>query len=89
MLKGDRKLLQSSNNANVKPNAVVAQDSGGRYRIAAAALAAYLKNLVGRYVVVYVKTGVYDEYITGKCVHIWRWSPEINATEMGYMYRYS
>ena len=55
MLKGDRKLLQSSNNANVKPNAVVAQDSGGRYRIAASALAAYLKNLVGRCVVVYAK----------------------------------
>ncbi|CAM8927002.1 unnamed protein product [Rhodiola kirilowii] len=59
---GDRKLLASGNN-NIKPNAVVAKDGSGQYKTIAAALAAYPKNNKGRYVI-YVKAGIYDEYIT-------------------------
>uniref|UniRef100_A0A7N0ULF6 Pectinesterase n=1 Tax=Kalanchoe fedtschenkoi TaxID=63787 RepID=A0A7N0ULF6_KALFE len=59
---GDRKLLASSN-AQIKPNAVVAKDGSGQYKTIAAALAAYPKNNKGRYVI-YVKAGIYDEYIT-------------------------
>ncbi|KAI6672608.1 hypothetical protein NL676_000514 [Syzygium grande] len=42
---------------------VVAKDGSGRFRTIAAALAAYPKGNRGRYVI-YVKAGVYDEYIT-------------------------
>ncbi|KAG2697804.1 hypothetical protein I3843_07G122500 [Carya illinoinensis] len=59
----DRKLLASHNNGGVVPNAVVAKDGSGHFKTIAAALAAYPKNLRGRYVI-YVKAGVYDEYIT-------------------------
>ncbi|KAK2646451.1 hypothetical protein Ddye_021646 [Dipteronia dyeriana] len=59
----DRRLLAGKNNARVKPNAVVAKDGTGQYKTIAAALAAYPKNLKGRYVI-YVKAGVYNEYIT-------------------------
>lgn len=61
----DRKLLASQGNAGRPPvpNAVVAKDGSGKYRTIAAALAAYPKNLRGRYVI-YVKAGVYNEYIT-------------------------
>ena len=58
----DRKLL-AANNAQIVPNAVVAKDGSGRFRTIAAALAAYPKNNKGRYTI-YVKAGVYDEYIT-------------------------
>ncbi|EEF43188.1 pectinesterase [Ricinus communis] len=63
MPNADRKLLGSATNANVKPNAIVAQDGSGQYKTIAAALAAYPKDLVGRYII-NVKAGVYDEYIT-------------------------
>ncbi|CAL5338040.1 unnamed protein product [Camellia sinensis] len=59
---GDRKLL-ATNNAQLKPNAVVAKDGSGQYKTIAAALAAYPKNNKGRYII-YVKAGIYDEYIT-------------------------
>ncbi|KAJ7955325.1 Pectinesterase [Quillaja saponaria] len=59
---GDRKLLQASPN-NLKPNAIVAKDGSGQYKTIAAALAAYPKDLRGRYII-YIKVGVYDEYIT-------------------------
>jgi len=60
----DRKLLaRASPSSNVRPNAVVAKDGSGQFRTIAAALAAYPKNLQGRYVI-YVKAGIYDEYIT-------------------------
>ena len=58
----DRKLLQV-NNGKIAPNAVVAKDGSGQFKTIAAALAAYPKNHQGRYVI-YVKAGVYDEYIT-------------------------
>lgn len=59
----DRKLMAAHSNGNVKPNAVVAKDGSGQFKTIAAALAAYPKNLRGRYVI-YVKAGVYDEYVT-------------------------
>ncbi|XP_030471477.1 pectinesterase-like [Syzygium oleosum] len=59
----DRKLLAKVDNGRIQPNAVVAKDGSGRFRTIAAALAAYPKGHRGRYVI-YVKAGVYDEYIT-------------------------
>ncbi|KAA8528165.1 hypothetical protein F0562_035584 [Nyssa sinensis] len=59
----DRKLLGAQNNGKVTPNAVVAKDGSGQYKTIAAALAAYPKDLKGRYVI-YIKAGIYDEYIT-------------------------
>lgn len=60
----DRKLLAARGGApRVKPNAVVAKDGSGQFKTIAAALAAYPKVLRGRYVI-YVKAGIYDEYIT-------------------------
>ncbi|XP_030551830.1 pectinesterase-like [Rhodamnia argentea] len=59
----DRKLLAKVDNRRIVPNAVVAKDGSGRFRTIAAALAAYPKGHRGRYVI-YVKAGVYDEYIT-------------------------
>lgn len=59
----DRKLLAKVNNGNIKPNAVVAQDGSGQFKTISAALAAYPKNLQGRYVI-YVKAGIYKEYVT-------------------------
>lgn len=59
----DRKLLANVDNRRIQPNAVVAKDGSGRFRTIAAALAAYPNGHRGRYVI-YVKAGVYDEYIT-------------------------
>lgn len=59
----DRKLLVSNNNAGLTPNAVVAKDGSGQYSTIGAALAAYPKNNKGRYVI-YVKSGIYEEYVT-------------------------
>uniref|UniRef100_A0A2N9EIQ5 Pectinesterase n=1 Tax=Fagus sylvatica TaxID=28930 RepID=A0A2N9EIQ5_FAGSY len=61
----DRKLLASNSNGQVTPNAIVAKDGSGQYKTISEALAAYLKNNKGRYVI-YVKAGIYDEYITVK-----------------------
>jgi len=57
----DRKLL-ALDNKGIRPNAVVAKDGSGQFKSIAAALAAYPKNLRGRYVI-YVKAGIYDEHI--------------------------
>ncbi|EPS69324.1 hypothetical protein M569_05439 [Genlisea aurea] len=57
---GDRKLLASG--SHPQPNAVVAKDGSGKYSTISAALAAYPANLKGRYVI-YVKAGVYHEYV--------------------------
>ncbi|KAJ9696851.1 hypothetical protein PVL29_008852 [Vitis rotundifolia] len=59
----DRKLLALQDNGRLKPNAIVAKDGSGNFTTIAAALAAYPKNLKGRYVI-YVKAGIYREYIT-------------------------
>jgi len=59
----DRKLLAKVDNRGIKPNAIVAKDGSGQFKTIGAALAAYPKNLRGRYII-YVKAGIYDEYIT-------------------------
>ncbi|XP_004298254.1 PREDICTED: pectinesterase-like [Fragaria vesca subsp. vesca] len=67
----DRKLIAKQNKKNnnagngqaVKPNAVVAKDGSGQYKTIGAALAAYPKGFQGRYVI-YVKAGIYNEYVT-------------------------
>jgi pectinesterase len=59
----DRKLLAMVDSGRVRPNAIVAKDGSGNFKTIAAALAAYPTNLIGRYVI-YIKSGVYDEYIT-------------------------
>ncbi|XP_052206880.1 pectinesterase-like [Diospyros lotus] len=59
----DRKLVEASRNGvNPKPNAVVAKDGSGQYKTISAALAAAPKNSKDRHVI-YVKAGIYDEYI--------------------------
>ncbi|KAJ6704497.1 PECTINESTERASE [Salix viminalis] len=62
MSAADRKLLASGGHGGARPNAVVAQDGSGQFKTIGAALAAYPKNLRGRYVV-YVKAGTYREYV--------------------------
>ncbi|RYR39599.1 hypothetical protein HN873_028771 [Arachis hypogaea] len=57
----DRKLLQDIN--NVRPNVVVAKDGSGQFKTVLEAINSYPKNYTGRYII-YVKAGVYDEYIT-------------------------
>ncbi|KAE8723227.1 cation transport regulator-like protein 2-like [Hibiscus syriacus] len=59
----DRKLFARIDNNNIKPDAVVAKDGSGQFRTIAAALAAAPKNSAARHVI-YVKAGIYDEYIT-------------------------
>ncbi|KAH7516918.1 pectinesterase [Ziziphus jujuba] len=60
----DRKLMAAAGRAaGVKPNVVVAKDGSGNFNTISAALKAYPKNQKGRYII-YVKAGVYDEYIT-------------------------
>ncbi|KAK9664888.1 hypothetical protein RND81_14G075100 [Saponaria officinalis] len=58
----DRKLLRRINMNNPKPNVVVAQDGSGQFKTINAALKAYPKNLIGRYVI-YVKAGIYNEQV--------------------------
>ncbi|XP_023549872.1 pectinesterase-like [Cucurbita pepo subsp. pepo] len=60
----DRKLLaaRGGGGGRAKPNAVVAKDGSGQFKSIAAALAAYPKGSKGRYVI-YVKAGIYNEYI--------------------------
>ncbi|XP_057467706.1 pectinesterase-like [Actinidia eriantha] len=60
----DRRLMHASTNNNqLKPNVVVAKDGSGQYKTIADALAAYPKSQKGRYII-YVKAGIYNEYIT-------------------------
>ncbi|XVE77412.1 hypothetical protein DITRI_Ditri13aG0060500 [Diplodiscus trichospermus] len=59
----DRKLLARIDNRNLRPNAVVAKDGSGQFKTIAAALTAAPKNSKVRHVI-YVKAGIYDEYIT-------------------------
>lgn len=59
----DRKLLESHDNGELTPNAVVDKDGSGQYKTIGEALDAYPKELKGRYVI-YVKAGIYEENIT-------------------------
>ncbi|MCD7468496.1 hypothetical protein HAX54_006755 [Datura stramonium] len=73
-----------SNNVQPPPNAVVAKDGSGQYNTIAAALAAYPKNLKGRFII-YVKAGIYDEYITVtkdqvNILLMRRWTPKTIVT---------
>ncbi|KAI3756830.1 hypothetical protein L1987_56653 [Smallanthus sonchifolius] len=63
----DRNLLQSSNPSSWA-NAVMAQEGSGNYKTIGAALAA-AKSGTGRYVI-YVKAGIYSEYIQVKSDNI-------------------
>jgi pectinesterase len=59
----DRKLLADmSTGMSVTPNVVVAKDGSGKFKTVLDAINSYPKNHQGRYVI-YVKAGVYDEYI--------------------------
>ncbi|XVF72823.1 hypothetical protein PTKIN_Ptkin12aG0151500 [Pterospermum kingtungense] len=58
----DRKLLAKIDNSNLKPNAVVAKDGSGQFKSIAEAIAAAPKGSQARHVI-YVKAGVYDEYV--------------------------
>ncbi|MBA0763438.1 hypothetical protein Gotri_012878 [Gossypium trilobum] len=59
----DRKLIAKIDNSNLKPNAVVAKDGSGQFKTIAEALAAAPKNSINRHII-YIKAGIYDEYIT-------------------------
>ncbi|KAK7356265.1 hypothetical protein VNO80_15533 [Phaseolus coccineus] len=59
----DRKLLAQVQKGGAAPNAVVAKDGSGKFKTIKEAIDAYPAKLQGRYVI-YVKAGVYDEYIT-------------------------
>ncbi|XP_074568031.1 putative pectinesterase/pectinesterase inhibitor 28 [Curcuma longa] len=58
----DRNLLAAQSRGQLKPNVVVAQDGSGQFKTISAALNAMPKRYTGRYVI-YVKTGVYKEYV--------------------------
>ncbi|KAK7269561.1 hypothetical protein RIF29_22293 [Crotalaria pallida] len=60
----DRHLLAKGDKGQgPKPNVVVAQDGSGQFKTIKEAIDSYPKNFKGRYII-YVKAGVYDEYIT-------------------------
>ncbi|KAI5424773.1 hypothetical protein KIW84_030819 [Lathyrus oleraceus] len=63
----DRKLLASMQGkgwrSKIVPNVIVAKDGTGKFRTIKEAIASYPSGNKGRYVI-YVKAGVYDEYIT-------------------------
>ncbi|OMO64112.1 Pectinesterase, catalytic [Corchorus capsularis] len=59
----DRKLLGRIDNSRLKPNVIVAQDGSGQFKTIGEALAAAPKNNPNRHII-YVKAGIYDEYIT-------------------------
>ncbi|KAL1312830.1 hypothetical protein HN51_039410 [Arachis hypogaea] len=59
----DRKLINEASQGSIVPNAVVAKDGSGQYKTVLEAINAYPKKHQGRWVI-YVKAGIYDEYIT-------------------------
>ncbi|GMI85416.1 hypothetical protein like AT3G05610 [Hibiscus trionum] len=59
----DRHLLARIDNGNLKPNVAVAKDGSGQFKRIGAALAAAPKKSKVRHVI-YIKAGIYDEYIT-------------------------
>uniref|UniRef100_J3MTI2 Pectinesterase n=1 Tax=Oryza brachyantha TaxID=4533 RepID=J3MTI2_ORYBR len=58
-----RRLLKGKFQNKLTPNVVVAKDGSGKFKTINDALAAMPKKYTGRYVI-YVKEGVYDEYVT-------------------------
>ncbi|GFS30585.1 plant invertase/pectin methylesterase inhibitor superfamily [Actinidia rufa] len=54
---------QAAGGARVTPNAVVAQDGSGQYKTISAAVAAIPTKHQGRWII-YVKAGIYSEYVT-------------------------
>uniref|UniRef100_J3MXQ9 Pectinesterase n=2 Tax=Oryza brachyantha TaxID=4533 RepID=J3MXQ9_ORYBR len=61
---GDRRVLKGGGfKNNLTPNVVVAKDGSGKFKTINEALAAMPKTYTGRYVI-YVKEGVYAEYVT-------------------------
>jgi pectinesterase len=71
----DRKLLAQMQRkgwrTKIRPNVVVAKDGSGQFKTVADAIKSYPKGNKGRYII-YVKAGIYDEYITvpKECVNL-------------------
>ncbi|XP_073221681.1 probable pectinesterase/pectinesterase inhibitor 13 [Cicer arietinum] len=59
----DRILLSELRKGLARPNTIVANDGSGQYKTVAAAINSYPENHQGRYVI-YVKMGIYHEYVT-------------------------
>ncbi|KAL5232356.1 hypothetical protein ABZP36_031132 [Zizania latifolia] len=59
----ERRLLKGKFQNNLTPNVVVAKDGSSKFKTINDALAAMPKKYTGRYVI-YVKEGVYEEYVT-------------------------
>ncbi|MED6205833.1 hypothetical protein PIB30_021299 [Stylosanthes scabra] len=59
----ERKLVNEAKQGSIVPNVVVAKDGSGQYKTILDAINAYPKKHKGRWVI-YVKAGIYDEYIT-------------------------
>uniref|UniRef100_A0A0E0LVG1 Pectinesterase n=1 Tax=Oryza punctata TaxID=4537 RepID=A0A0E0LVG1_ORYPU len=59
----ERRMLKGKFQNKLKPNVVVAKDGSGKFKTINDALAAMPKKYTGRYVI-YVKEGVYEEYVT-------------------------
>ncbi|XP_062199748.1 pectinesterase-like [Phragmites australis] len=61
---GERRVLKGGGfKNNLKPNVIVAKDGSGKFKTINEALSAMPKTYDGRYVI-YVKEGVYEEYVT-------------------------
>ncbi|XP_030530437.1 putative pectinesterase/pectinesterase inhibitor 45 [Rhodamnia argentea] len=59
----ERRMLKGKRGPKLTPNVVVAKDGSGKFKTISEALAAMPEKYTGRYVI-YIKEGVYDEYIT-------------------------
>ncbi|KAI3417064.1 LEA_2 domain-containing protein [Psidium guajava] len=59
----ERRILKGKRGPKLTPNVVVAKDGSGKFKTISEALAAMPEKYTGRYVI-YIKEGVYDEYIT-------------------------
>jgi pectinesterase inhibitor-like protein len=59
----ERRILKGKRGVKLTPNVVVAKDGSGKFKTISEALAAMPEKYTGRYVI-YIKAGIYDEYIT-------------------------